>query len=94
MIETVRCDSPQAAVAAADRVRYPAVVKVDHPDLTHKSDVGGVRLGLADADAVGDALAEGVADDDPLADGVGVGAVVAVVAPLFGASRSTSRNSS
>ena len=56
-----------AAAAAADRVGYPAVVKVDHPDLTHKSDVGGVRLGLVGADAVrtaaGDllALADGAA---------------------------------
>ena len=56
---------------------------------------------LADADAVGDGLVlaeepvDGVADGDPLADGAGVGVVAgAVVAPLFGASRSTSRNSS
>ena len=67
VIETVRCGRPEDAAAAADRVGYPAVVKVDHPDLTHKSDVGGVRLGLADADAVrtaaGDllALADGAA---------------------------------
>jgi acyl-CoA synthetase (NDP forming) len=67
VIETIRCGRPEAAAAAADRVGYPAVVKVDHPDLTHKSDVGGVRLGLAGADAVrtaaGDllALADGAA---------------------------------
>ncbi len=67
VIETVRCGRPEEAAAAADRVGYPAVVKVDHPDLTHKSDVGGVRLGLAGADAVrtaaGDllALADGAA---------------------------------
>ena len=67
VIETVRCGRPEAAAAAADRIGYPAVVKVDHPDLTHKSDVGGVRLGLAGADAVrtaaGDllALADGAA---------------------------------
>jgi len=58
VIETVRCGSPAAAAAAADRVGYPAVVKVDHPDLTHKSDVGGVRLGLASADAVRAAAAD------------------------------------
>ena len=67
MIETVRCGSPEEAAGAADRVGYPAVVKVDHPDLTHKSDVGGVRLGLASAAAAraaaGDllALADGAA---------------------------------
>jgi acyl-CoA synthetase (NDP forming) len=52
VIETVRCQSPQSAAAAADRLGYPAVVKVDHPNLTHKSDVGGVRLGLAGRAAV------------------------------------------
>ena len=56
VIDTIRCDSPAAAVAAADRLGYPAVVKVDHPDLTHKSDVGGVRLRLASSAEVGDCL--------------------------------------
>ena len=68
MIETVRCTSPEEAAAAADRVGYPAVVKVDHPDLTHKSDVGGVRLGLASADDVRAAAADLLA----LADGAAV----------------------
>jgi acetyltransferase len=58
VIDTIRCDSPAAAVAAAGRLGYPAVVKVDHPDLTHKSDVGGVRLSLASSAEVGEAAAE------------------------------------
>jgi len=58
VIDTIRCDSPAAAAAAADRLGYPAVVKVDHPDLTHKSDVGGVRLRLASSAEVGEAAAE------------------------------------
>jgi acetyltransferase len=56
--ETIVCDSPAAAVAAADRLGYPVVAKVAHPDLTHKSDVGGVRLGLASAAEVRQAAAE------------------------------------
>jgi len=31
---------------------YPVVLKTDEPSITHKSDVGGVALGVADADAV------------------------------------------
>ena len=64
MIETVRCHSPETAAAAAERLGYPVVVKVDHPDLTHKSDVGGVRLGLAGTEAVRTACADllGLAD--------------------------------
>ena len=68
VIETVRCVSPALAVKAAERLGYPAVVKVDHPDLTHKSDAGGVRLGLADPDAVRAAAADLLA----LADGAAV----------------------
>ena len=46
------CDSADAAVVAAGRVGYPVVVKVVHPDLLHKSEVGGVRIGLPDASSV------------------------------------------
>jgi acyl-CoA synthetase (NDP forming) len=46
VIRTVRCCSADTAAVAADRLGYPAVVKVDHPELVHKSDAGGVRLNL------------------------------------------------
>ncbi|WP_439590332.1 bifunctional acetate--CoA ligase family protein/GNAT family N-acetyltransferase [Hydrogenophaga sp.] len=42
--------TPQAAVEAARRLGYPVTLKILSPDITHKSDVGGVRLGL-DSDA-------------------------------------------
>jgi acyl-CoA synthetase (NDP forming) len=40
------------AVAAAERVGYPVVLKVTAEGLGHKSDIGGVRLGLGNADEV------------------------------------------
>ncbi len=40
------------AVELADRLGYPAAVKLASRSVTHKTDVGGVRLGLADAAAV------------------------------------------
>jgi len=43
------------AVAAADDIGYPVVVKLVSHTITHKSDVGGVRLDLPDADAVREA---------------------------------------
>ena len=49
--------TPEEAVAAAERLGYPAAMKIDSLDITHKSDVGGVRLMLADAAAVRDAFA-------------------------------------
>src|SRR5262252_4253053 len=68
VIATVRCRSAETTVAAAGRLGYPVVAKVDHPELTHKSDVGGVRLGLDDESAVRTA----VADLLGLAEGAGV----------------------
>jgi acyl-CoA synthetase (NDP forming) len=46
---------PDAAAAAADALGYPVVVKICSPDLPHKSDVGGVALGLTDGAAVREA---------------------------------------
>jgi acetyltransferase len=45
-----------AAVAAAREVGFPAVIKILSPDITHKSDVGGVRLGLQNEEMVGSAF--------------------------------------
>ena len=42
-----------AALDAAAAIGYPVVLKTDEPGIAHKSDVGGVRLGLADPAAVG-----------------------------------------
>jgi acetyltransferase len=44
--------SATAAVAAAAELGYPVAMKIDSPDITHKSDVGGVQLRLANAAAV------------------------------------------
>ncbi len=41
-----------AAVAAADQIGYPVVVKVDCAAIDHKSDMGGVAINLKDAAAV------------------------------------------
>ena len=46
----------EAAQVAAE-LGFPAVIKVLSPDIAHKSDVGGVALDLADADAVRGAFA-------------------------------------
>ncbi|MFC0534041.1 acetate--CoA ligase family protein [Phytohabitans kaempferiae] len=45
------------ADAHADRLGYPVAVKLDAPDLNHKTESGGVILGLADAAAVREATA-------------------------------------
>jgi acetyltransferase len=37
------------AVALCDEIGYPVVMKLQSPDVTHKTEVGGVELGVADA---------------------------------------------
>ena len=46
------------AVTAAKELGYPVVLKIVSPDVTHKSDVGGVRLGLDSPETVTAAFAE------------------------------------
>lgn len=43
----------EAAIAAARRLGFPVVMKIQHADLPHKSDVGGVVVGIADEAAAG-----------------------------------------
>jgi acetyl coenzyme A synthetase (ADP forming)-like protein len=49
--------SPADAVATGERMGYPLVAKAVAPGLIHKSDVGGVVLGLRSADDVATAVA-------------------------------------
>ncbi|MGE3857285.1 MAG: acetate--CoA ligase family protein, partial [Dehalococcoidia bacterium] len=44
--------SAAQAVTEADSLGYPVVLKIVSPDIAHKSDVGGVMLGLQDGGAV------------------------------------------
>jgi acetyltransferase len=46
----------EEAVAAAREIGYPVALKVHSPDITHKTDVGGVRLNLRDDAMLGDAF--------------------------------------
>ena len=43
-------DSADAAIEAAQRLGYPVVLKVDSPDILHKTEAGVIRLGLRDAE--------------------------------------------
>jgi acetate---CoA ligase (ADP-forming) len=44
------------AVENAERIGYPVVLKISSPDIIHKSDFGGVRINLANAEQVRDAF--------------------------------------
>jgi acetyltransferase len=47
------CRTAQEAAASAARIGGPVAVKVVHPALVHKSDVGGVRVGVPPAEVRG-----------------------------------------
>lgn len=49
--EDALATSAEQARAAAERIGFPVVLKVVSPDLPHKSEVGGVELGICDAEA-------------------------------------------
>lgn len=60
-IPTVRTEvamTADEAVEAAERIGYPVVVKLHSRAITHKTEVGGVKLGLSDARAVKKAFDE------------------------------------
>jgi hypothetical protein len=48
----VVCAGEDAAARAGHELGYPAVAKLVDPEVTHKSDVGGVRVGLGDERAL------------------------------------------
>ena len=42
--------SVDGAISAANRIRYPVVLKIASPDISHKSDVGGIKAGIKSDD--------------------------------------------
>jgi succinyl-CoA synthetase beta subunit len=49
---TVEVATAEKAVAAADHLGYPVVLKTSNPGVLHKTDVDGVRIALSNAAAV------------------------------------------
>ena len=56
VIEARLAKSRDEAVAIAGELGYPVVLKVVSPEISHKSDVGGVKLNLGSPDRVGEAF--------------------------------------
>lgn len=55
-VETRVALTEQEAVTAANEIGYPVVLKIYSDTITHKTDVGGVKLNLTSAQAVRDAF--------------------------------------
>jgi len=58
IIQTKLARSKKEAISISKEMGFPVVLKVISPDVVHKSDSGGVKLGLANATQVGKAYSE------------------------------------
>ena len=54
--------STEEAVSLAEEIGYPVVLKIVSPDILHKTEAGGVLVGLGSAEAVGAGYEEIVAN--------------------------------
>jgi acyl-CoA synthetase (NDP forming) len=52
VVATITAIGERAAVIEAGRLGYPVAVKSADPDLLHRGDIGAVRIGVADDEAV------------------------------------------
>jgi len=49
-------ENPEEAIQIARKIGYPVVLKIASPDILHKTDIGGVKVGLDNAEDVRDAF--------------------------------------
>ncbi|MEA3358835.1 MAG: acetate--CoA ligase family protein [Thermodesulfobacteriota bacterium] len=56
--DAMMADSPDKAVDAAGKIGFPVAMKIVSPDIIHKSDAGGIKLGLSSEEEVRDAFDE------------------------------------
>ena len=50
--QSIECCSANDALVAAESMDFPVAMKINSPDITHKSDVGGIRLNISNAHAI------------------------------------------
>jgi acetate---CoA ligase (ADP-forming) subunit beta len=58
VVETRLARTQKEAISFCKEMGFPVVMKIISPDIIHKSDVGGVKLGLANPTQVGQAYQE------------------------------------
>ena len=58
VVEAKLSRSKKEAISISKEMGFPVVLKISSPDVIHKSDSGGVKLGLANATQVGKAYNE------------------------------------
>ncbi|MCK5124109.1 MAG: acetate--CoA ligase family protein, partial [Dehalococcoidia bacterium] len=58
VVEAKLARSKKEAISISNEMGFPVVLKINSSDVVHKSDSGGVKLGLANATQVGKAYTE------------------------------------
>jgi len=58
VVEAKLARSKKEAVSTSKEMGFPVVLKINSPDVIHKSDAGGVKLGLANGTQVGKAYSD------------------------------------
>jgi acyl-CoA synthetase (NDP forming) len=58
VVEAQLARSKKEAISVSKEMGFPVVLKISSSDVVHKSDSGGVKLGLANATQVGNAYSE------------------------------------
>ncbi|WP_455212240.1 bifunctional acetate--CoA ligase family protein/GNAT family N-acetyltransferase [Kaarinaea lacus] len=58
VIQSIKANSPNEALVAAESIVYPVAMKILSPDISHKTDVMGVRLNITHAEAARSAYLE------------------------------------
>ncbi|MGH3401155.1 MAG: acetate--CoA ligase family protein [Streptosporangiaceae bacterium] len=56
--QSALAEDAESAVELASTIGYPLVLKIASPDVPHRADVGGVIVGIRDADELGQAIAQ------------------------------------
>jgi len=87
VVRTMVANSPAEALTLAEQIGFPVAMKINSPDITHKSDSGGVRINLTNATAVRAAyneIIETVNKNRPAARVDGVSVQPMAVMPMAG----------
>ena len=73
---SVRAMNADEAAVVAPAVGFPVAVKIDSPDIEHKSDIGGVRLDIGDVESLRRAVSEVLASARSNAPGARIDGVI------------------
>jgi acetyltransferase len=58
LAKCIAANSSEEAIKGAEAIGFPVVLKIDSPDIMHKTEVGGIKLGIGDKVALAESYQE------------------------------------